>query len=230
MLPYGHRAADVKLAHDAASALCIHRKLFPCLKKSTQLVTCFHTFNSQCVSFVDCLYLGSKTAAVKKTWAALNYLWYLWAISSCLLWMLNTNFPKAFWQLFSGNFWIRLSLVPRYCGTSQSCDMQLTAQPSCRACSPRGEKAGRTVCLSAITPPLVSSTALFVTSLKVPQHPLKSLLVFLWKSENNVALSFTRQKMNAWFSLVCSISPLTASCWVGTDRSSGFSPLNLFWY
>lgn len=23
--------------------------------------------------------------------------------------------------------------------------------------------------------------------------------------------------MNAWFSLGCSVSPLTASCWVGTD-------------
>lgn len=157
---------------------------------------------------------------MKKTWAALNYLWYLWAMKT---------FSKSLWQVFSSKFWIGLGLAPWYCGTSQSCDM-LTALPSYRACSPWG-RMEEELCACLLS--LVSSIELFVTSVSAP-HPnpptLQSLRVFVKKSENNVALCFTRRKMNAWFSLVCSVSPLTASCWAGTDRSSSFSPLHLFWY
>lgn len=104
MLPYGHRAADVKLAHDAASSLCIHRTLFPCLKKSTQLVTCFHTFNSQCVSFVDCLYF--KDGCGEEDMSCLEL--FIISLSHFLLFIMDVEhkFSKSllavvFWQFLN---------------------------------------------------------------------------------------------------------------------------------
>lgn len=161
---------------------------------------------------------------MKKTWAILNYLWYLWAISSCLLRMLNIHL--CLWQLFSSKFWIGLDLVPCYCGPSQSCDMQLTVLPSCRAYSPSG-KMEEELCSVCHYSPLLAAQPYLLLLWKPTPPPVP---YFLWKSENNVVLCFTRQKINAWFSLVSSISPMTASCSVGTDSSSSVIPLYLFWY
>lgn len=99
------------------------------------------------------------------------------------------TFSKSLWQVFSGKFWIGLGLVPWYCGTSQSCDMQLTALPSCGACSPWGRMEEELcACL------LVSTTALFVTSLKVPP-PLNHSL---FSCENQKTILYCALQDRKW--------------------------------
>lgn len=164
-----------------------------------------------------CILRYSKGAAVKKTWAALNYLWYLWAIKT---------FSKSLWQVFfPANFELDWAWCPYTLGHHNpvicSWQLSLPAEPLLLG----GDWRKNYVSLCQYSPLLVAQPYLLVIW-KCPP----SLLVFSWKSENNVVLCFTRQKMNAWLSLVCSISPVTASCWVGTYRSSSFSTLNLFWY